>query len=394
MHRVPGIRLGAAASDCPDGKENIAIIEIAANSNVAAIFTQNAFAAPPVKLAKEHLRQQPGGKRYCLINSGNANAATGGQGYEDCLELCQSLAAITGCTAEAVLPFSTGIIGRRLAVKQLAAALPAAVNELSEDGWERAAEAIMTTDKFSKAASSTWQNSKGRTMTASAIAKGAGMICPDMATMLAFICCDESMGQGQLQGMLEIAVAGSFNRISVDGDTSTNDAVALIATGSGETANDEDLALCQQHVTQLCQQLAHAIVSDGEGASKVVEIHVHGAASKEEGSMVARAIAHSPLVKTAFFGCDPNWGRIMAAAGRAGIPDLEEKDFCLSINSTKVVTNGVADAGLDHAALARQLRDCGHIRLEMELGRGNASDYVITCDLGHDYVSLNSEYST
>ena len=390
---MDGIRLGAAASDCPDGEERIAIIEIAANSSVAATFTQNAFAAAPVKVAKAHLRQAIGGKRYCLINSGNANAAAGEQGYEDCVELCQGLAEITNCPAAAVLPFSTGIIGRRLAVKQLAAAVPMAVRELSADGWDKAAEAIMTTDKFSKTASSTWQNSKGKTVTASAIAKGAGMICPNMATMLAFIGCDESIAPEQLQTMLETAVAESFNRISVDGDTSTNDAVVLIATGDGARANNEDLALCQQHVTQLCQQLAHAIVSDGEGASKVVEIHVRGAASKEEGAMVARAVAHSPLVKTAFFGCDPNWGRIMAAVGRAGVPNLEEKNFNLSINSTRVVTSGMASAGLDYAALARQMQD-RDIRLEMELGRGDASDYVITCDLGHDYVSLNSDYST
>ena len=393
IHPVPGIRLGTATA-AGSTKPNIAVIEIAAGSTLAAVFTKNAFIAHPVKVAREHLQQQGNGARYCLINSGNANAATGEQGYRDCIELCSSLATLADCPVESVLPFSTGIIGHRLPVQQLQQALPAAVDNLDSNNWDAAATAITTTDKFSKIASTQWQNSKGKTITATAIAKGAGMVCPNMATMLAFITCDETIDKPTLQQILERAVQDSFNRISVDGDTSTNDAVVLAATGTSTPGNDKDLDTCEQQLTQLCGQLAYSIVSDGEGASKVIEIHVHGAASREESNMVARTIAHSPLVKTAFFGCDPNWGRIMAAVGRAGITRLEPEKFHIKLNSTDLVTKGVASPKLNYTAIAQQMRDSDKLKLEVELGRGNASDYVISCDLGHDYVSLNSDYSS
>ncbi len=395
VNPVPGIRLGHAASG-NRGWDDLALIEIAADSNIAAVFTKNEFAAAPVAVARAHLQQPQRGKRYCLINAGNANAATGEQGHQDCLELCRQLAERIDCQITAILPFSTGIIGQRLPLGQLGSTLPAAVASLDDGNWEAAATAITTTDRFNKTATSQWQDAGHGTTTASGMAKGAGMICPNMATMLAFIACDSALDQEVLNHMLTAAVADSFNRICVDGDTSTNDAVVLMATGTRPTRDNsqELIENCQRHITQLCRKLAYDIVRDGEGASKVIEVHVHGAANNGECQLIARTIATSPLVKTAFFGCDPNWGRILAAIGRSGVTGLEIGKLHISINKKPMVTAGMADPGFDQDTMAREMRDCAELKLEIELGRGTASDYIVTCDLGHDYVNLNSDYSS
>ncbi len=396
MHPVAGIRLGIARAGIKEaGRRDVVIIEAAQGSVCAAVFTRNLFCAAPVKVARDHLNQTA--PRYLLINTGNANAGTGEQGVVDALACCEKLAEIAVCPTEAVLPFSTGVISEPLAVDKIQAALPAALTSLSPSGWEDAAHGIMTTDTVPKGASTTVEID-GETVTVTGISKGAGMIRPDMATMLAFIATDAAVDQSLLQQCLQAAVDRTFNRITVDGDTSTNDACVLISTGKSSLspilqADDPRYFLLQKAVCDICEQLAQAIVRDGEGASKFITIEVAGGRDEQECLKIAYTIAHSPLVKTAFFASDPNWGRILAAVGRAGVDDLDINALTLYLDELCLVRHGGRAAEYREEA-GQAVMDREEITIRVELGRGAAQTRIWTCDLSYDYIRINAEYRT
>ena len=389
------MRLTAAAAGIRyRDRDDLVVMEFVPGSTCAAVFTRNAFCAAPVVVAREHLAAEA--PRYFLINSGNANAGTGEAGVRAARETCKSLAAAAGCAMNQVLPFSTGVIGEDLPTNGFLVAVPGALQHLHEDTWPVAARAIMTTDTVPKLASRR-VDLDGRAVTVTGMATGAGMICPDMATMLACIATGAAVPASILQRMLERAVAGSFNSITVDGYTSTNDACALVATGaSGVTVNGEDSragrALCVA-LEAVCFELARAIVRDGEGATKLVTIEVVDAADEAEARRVGYTIAHSPLVKTALFASDPNWGRILAAVGRAGIEDLDIARVKIHLDDVAIVSSGGRDPAYTEAAgedvLART-----EFRIRVGLGRGAASATILTCDLSFDYVKINAEYRT
>ena len=393
---VPGVRLAAVAAGIRyQNRQDLCLLELAPGAQCAAVFTRNAFCAAPVILARRHLAAAA--PRYLLINSGNANAGTGHRGLADAEASCAALAALAACSAEAVLPFSTGVIGEPLPVDRLAAALPAALAGLDAEAWPRAARAIMTTDTRPKLVSRPFVIA-GRRAVVTGIAKGSGMIRPDMATMLAFLATDVAVEGGLLQACLAEAVATSFNAITVDGDTSTNDACVLAATGAlGNAplleANSADYrALCGA-VGELCQELATAIVRDGEGATKLVTLVVEEAADGGEARRVADTIAHSPLVKTALFASDPNWGRILAAVGRSGLAGLDIDRVRIWLGDTLVVRDGGRDPGYTEQA-GRAAMAGPEIGIRVALGRGQARAQVLTCDLSYDYVKINAEYRT
>ncbi len=393
---VAGIRLGTAAAGIKYAdRTDLVLIEMATGSNCAALFTRNAFCAAPVVVAKEHLDSAT--PRYLMINSGNANAGTGKDGITVCNSTCEALAAEVGCKANEVLPFSTGVIGEPLPLEKLTMALPAAAANLSETGWSDAASAIMTTDTVPKLVSRSFE-CQGKTLTVTGMAKGSGMIRPDMATMLAYVATDAKVEPGLLQECLEQAVAPSFNSITVDGDTSTNDACVLMASGASDCPAITDGAsaafvrLCET-VLAVCMDLARAIVKDGEGATKLVEILVETAVDVDEARKVAYTIAHSPLVKTALFASDPNWGRILAAVGRAGLDGLDIDVICIWLGDVCIVRDGGrADDYTEQAGQAVMDRD--EFTIRVELGRGAAAARVLTCDLSYDYVKINAEYRT
>jgi len=394
MPEIPGIRLGTVCAGIKQTvREDLLVFEMAAQGSCAAVFTQNAFCAAPVQVARDHLAAQP---RWLLINSGNANAGTGRQGLQDALTSCELLAHLTGGVAAQVLPFSTGVIGQPLPIDKIASALPTAVRNLDPANWDKAAKAIMTTDTFPKGVTQTLEID-GRTITFNGIAKGAGMIQPNMATMLSFIGTDAKIGQELLQECLKRAAELSFNRITVDGDTSTNDALVVMA--SGLSAAPEILPNSQnyQHfadaLLDVCKTLAEAIVRDGEGATKLIRIVVEEAQSDEEAVRVAKTIAHSPLVKTAFFASDPNWGRILAAVGRAGVEDMMLENIRIFLDDVCIVRDGGrADDYTEEAG--QQVMDREEIRVTVQLGRGDARQEVLTCDFSYDYVKINAEYRT
>jgi len=388
---VAGVRLAATAAGVRyQDRLDVALIELAPNSRIAAQFTRNAFRAAPVVIARRHLAVRA--SRYLLINAGNANAGTGVNGIEDCLETCAALAAKTGCGADEVLPFSTGVIGERLPVDRLVRALPAALSELAPDGWLQAAEAIMTTDTVVKGASR-MVTIAGQRVGITGIAKGAGMIRPDMATMLAFIATDACLPQPLLDSALRVAVDASFNCITVDGDTSTNDACVLIATGQSGVDIDTDSARAQfqSSLNEVAIELAQAIVRDGEGASKFITVAVTGAASVDEARRVAFTVAHSPLVKTAFFASDPNWGRILAAVGRADVEDLAIEGVEIFLGDLCVARNGGVAREYTEAA-GRRVMGQPEIVVRADLHRGSESFRVWTSDLSYEYVRINAEY--
>ena len=393
---VPGVRLGITEAGIRyRDRADLVVLELAPGSHGAAVFTRNAFCAAPVTLARHHLTAtQP---RYLLVNSGNANAGTGARGLTDTEDCCRRLAELTGRSPDEVLPFSTGVIGEYLPVEKIAGALPAALAGLDAGGWPAAARAIMTTDTVPKLVSRRVRVT-GRDVTVTGMAKGAGMICPNMATLLAFIATDAAVSAPLIQQCLEQAVADSFNAITVDGDTSTNDACVLVATGaSGQpeivlAASADYKELCKG-VRAVCSELAAAIVRDGEGATKLVTVQVGGARDAAEARAVAYCIAHSPLVKTALFASDPNWGRILAAVGRAGLPDLAIDRVRLWLDDVSVVRDGGRDPEYREEAGATVMRqDAFGIRVD--LGRGEAATRVLTCDLSHEYVRINAEYRT
>ena len=388
-----GVRVGTVMAGIRKAdRRDLVIFELGEAATTAAVFTRNAFCAAPVIVARAHLRETR--PRALLINTGNANAGSGAAGEASARACCAALAERLGCAPEAVLPFSTGVIGEPLPVERLTAALPGAVAALDPDGWTDAAWGILTTDTQPKAVSRTFEWD-GHTVTVNGIAKGAGMIRPDMATMLAFVAVDAVIDAADLQGALERAVAGSFNRITVDGDTSTNDACCLIATGEGPRLAPADSAwpTFQAALDEVCLQLAQAIVRDGEGATKFITVAVEQARDAAEARQVADAIAHSPLVKTAFFASDPNWGRILAAVGRAGLGELALERVEIDLGEVGVVRGG----GLDPAyreADGQRVMDRTDIPITVRLGRGEAGVRIWTCDLGHDYVRINAEYRT
>ena len=396
FHPVPGVRLGTAAAGIryPD-RQDLLLIEIPVGATCAAVFTRNAFCAAPVVVARRHVAAAA--PRYLLVNSGNANAGTGHRGLTDAIASCEALAQLTGCALEEVLPFSTGVIGEHLPVDRLAAALPAALAALRVDGWEGAARAIMTTDTVPKLVSRRFAvGSAGADATLTGICKGAGMIRPDMATMLAYLATDAAVDRGLLQACLQEAVDVSFNAITVDGDTSTNDACVLAAGGTlgNATITDPqspDYQSLRDAVTAVCQELATAIVRDGEGATKLVTILIEEATDATEARRVADAIAHSPLVKTALFASDPNWGRILAAVGRAGLDGLDIDRVRIWLGDTLIVCDGGRAAAYTEAA-GRAVMAEQEVLIRVALGRGQAGSRVLTCDLSYDYVRINAEY--
>ncbi len=391
---VAGIRVGVTCAGIKHaGRRDLVVIEAAPGSAGAAVFTRNVFCAAPVVVAKSHLSLA--GPRYLVINTGNANAGTGRRGLEDAEAICAALAGTVGCRPEEVLPFSTGVIGEPLPLERLLAGLPQAVTALAADGWSDAAWGIMTTDTRPKAVSRQARIAN-RTVTLTGIAKGAGMIKPDMATMLAFIATDAGLERSLLQCCLTVALADSFNAITVDGDTSTNDACVVLATGrSGVVIQKEDEAYAAFAAVlgDVCRELAQAIVRDGEGATKFITVLVEQGRDAAECRQVAYAIAHSPLVKTAFFASDPNWGRILAAVGRSGLDELNLDAVTLHLDEVCIVRQGGRAEDYTEE-VGQRVMQRSDITIRVQLGRGQASARIWTTDLSYDYVRINAEYRT
>jgi len=368
------------------------VLSIDEFSTCAASFTQNAFCAAPVTLSKKHLLQYS--PRALLINSGNANAGTGETGMQNAEQSCVWLADVLHCRSEQILPFSTGVIGEQLPMPVIQSGINQIATELSEDNWLAAAKGIMTTDTVAKAVSKTLMLD-GQKITISGMAKGSGMICPNMATMLSFIATDADIEADFLQQCLSEAVEDSFNAITVDGDTSTNDACVLIATAkAGNKQIDRDTAdarIFMDELETVCLHLAQAIVRDAEGATKFVTVSVEQAESKSEAKNVAYTIAHSPLVKTALFASDPNWGRILAAVGRAGIEQLDISGVNIFLGEVCIVRSGGIDSDYTEEK-GQVVMNQPEIAITVELNRGNDSATIWTSDLSHEYVRINSEY--
>ena len=395
LSAVAGVRIATAAlGGRSEPRDDLTLFELAPGAACAATFTRNAFCAAPVAVAREHLsRTAP---RYLLVNAGNANAGTGERGIEDARRCCAIVAESTGAPAESVLPFSTGVIGEPLPMERFERAIPAAAGKLSEEGWLDAASAIVTTDIVPKGAFRCVDLGGSRAVV-TGIAKGSGMIRPDMATMLAFVATDAAVAPGALRSMTADAVEASFNRITVDGDTSTNDACVLVATGAlgnpAVGADTPEYAALAEAVGDVMRSLAQAIVRDGEGATKFITVEVVEGANRSECAAVAYTVAHSPLVKTALYASDANWGRILAAVGRAGVADLDVRRIRIRLNDVCIVSGGRRDPAYTEAAGTEAVsRD--EIVIRIALGRGRAEDRVWTCDFSHQYVTINAEYRT
>ncbi len=393
---IKGVRLSAASANIYAEKRNdVALIEFAEGSVVSAVFTKNLFCAAPVMLAKNNLNDSK--PRYCLINAGNANAGTGSQGTINSRNTCNALADLTNCKKVEVLPFSTGVIGEDLPVEKINSALTELVNNLSDDSWVEVAEAIMTTDTIPKAVSSQI-NLNGNTITITGIAKGSGMIRPDMATMLSYIATDANISKKILDKVLLNAVNKSFNRITVDGDTSTNDSCLLIATGKAnncliDSYDSDEYKHIENAIIKICCDLAQAIIRDGEGATKFITVEVCGGKNKDECLAVAYKIAESPLVKTAFTASDPNWGRILAAVGNSGIEDLNIDEVIININDICIVENGQRSETYTEEK-GKDVMSQDEIKLSVNINRGDFIEEIWTTDLSHEYVTINAEYRT
>ncbi len=392
---IDGVRLGATCAGIKHGntRNDLTVIELAEGATCAATFTRNAFCAAPVVVAREHLAHHV--VRYLVINSGNANAGTGTEGLLAAERTCLALADLRASPVEAVLPFSTGVIGESLPADRLSAALPAACAALSESGWDQAARAIMTTDTVPKVASIR-VDLDGKEVLVTGMSKGSGMIHPDMATMLAYVATDAAIPQGALEALVPELVAASFNCITVDGDTSTNDACVLMATGrspaAAMTGNGVHHAL-RKGLQAVFDSLAKQIIRDGEGATKLITIDIEGGESVAACRQVAFTIAHSPLVKTAFFASDPNWGRILAAIGRAGLPELDVSRVEIDLDDIAIARNGGRDPAYTEADGAAVMAR-SDITIRVRLGRGDQCCRVWTTDLSYDYVRINAEYRT
>ncbi|WP_043317375.1 bifunctional glutamate N-acetyltransferase/amino-acid acetyltransferase ArgJ [Microbulbifer sp. HZ11] len=391
---VPGIRLSAVPAKIKNWqRDDLLLIEIAEGASVSATFTQNAFCAAPVLVAKEHIRQ--GQIRALLINAGNANAATGERGLKTAQQSCEGVANALKIKAQQVLPFSTGVIGEHLPVQKILDALPAAVDNLQADAWDSAARAIMTTDTRPKTASRT-VDIGGEAVTIAGIAKGAGMIQPNMATMLAYVATDACIAQSVLDELVKEAVNASFNRISVDGDTSTNDACVLIAsgaTGREIERGSEAFAQLKAAIVDVHIELAQAIVKDGEGATKFVTVRVNNAATPTEALRMAFEIGESPLVKTAMYASDPNWGRLVMAIGNAGAENLDTSKISVFLDDVQIVeAGGRADSYTEEAG--QKIFAQAEFTITVDLQRGDACEHIWTCDFSHEYVTINAEYRT
>ncbi|MBA4143191.1 MAG: bifunctional glutamate N-acetyltransferase/amino-acid acetyltransferase ArgJ [Nitrosospira sp.] len=393
---IKGMALGVAEAGIrKPGRTDLLVIVLDESARISGIFTQNDFCAAPVMIAREHLSTPGSTIRALLINTGNANAGTGQGGISDARATCVELARLLGCESTQVLPFSTGVIMEPLPLEKIVAGLPAALANLKADNWFAASRAIMTTDIVPKAVSKQI-SLNGTTVTITGIAKGSGMIHPDMATMLGYIATDGSLSQPLVEEMARYAADCSFNCITVDGDTSTNDAFVLIATGhAGNPAikNNEsaEFAQLRDAVTEIAVRLAHAIVRDGEGATKFITIRVEGGKTRDECRKTAYAIARSPLVKTAFFASDPNLGRILAAIGYAGLEDIDVNKLQLYLDTVLVAENGGRAPGYQELEGQRVMKQ-SEITMRVLLNRGNASATVWTCDLSYEYIKINAEY--
>ncbi len=396
LHPVPGLRIGVTMAGVRKAnRRDLVVLVLDEGAAVAGVFTSNRFCAAPVQLCREHLAAGPSGLRALLVNTGNANAGTGADGLERARRSCAALAGQLGVAPQQVLPFSTGVIMETLPVERIEAGLPAALAALGEDQWFEAAHGIMTTDTVPKGASRQVAIG-GRTVTVTGISKGAGMIRPDMATMLGFVATDAVVQPALLQALLQEAADASFNRISIDGDMSTNDSFVLMATGRAGHAEITSLSSAEGRalrdaVVAVSTQLAQAIVRDGEGATKFITVQVQGGRDEAECRRAAYAVAHSPLVKTAFFASDPNLGRILAAVGYAGIADLDQGLIDLHLDEVHVVRAGGRHPDYREEDGQRVMKR-SEITVRVDLHRGEAQALVWTCDLSHDYVSINADY--
>ena len=394
---VSGVELGTAAAHIrKPGRLDLLVVRLSEGARVAGIFTRNRFCAAPVLVAREHLAHGRS-LRALVVNTGNANAGTGEHGLSAARRTCVEVARVLAIKEEQVLPFSTGVIMEPLPVERIAAGLPACVRDLKEDNWLAAAHAIMTTDTLPKAVSQRI-DLNGGPVTITGIAKGAGMIHPDMATLLAFIATDANLPQALMERALRDAAGQSFNAITVDGDTSTNDSLILIASGRSRAdeiidASSAAYVRFRDALSDVAQRLAQAIIRDGEGATKFITVRVEKGASTDECRKVAFAIAHSPLVKTAFFASDPNLGRLLAAIGYAGIHDLNVEHVDLYLDDVHVAARGGRHPGYTEADGQRVMRQ-PEITVRVVLNRGAQQATVWTCDLSHDYVTINAEYRT
>lgn len=390
---VSGVELGTAEAGIKRANRmDLLVVRLAEGATVAGVFTSNRFCAAPVHVAREHIAAGKGIKAL-VVNTGNANAGTGEQGMADARASCAELAKLLGCEAEQVLPFSTGVIMEPLPLGKIVAGLPQAIANLRADNWFNAAHAIMTTDIVAKAVSKQVQIS-GKTVTVTGMSKGSGMIHPNMATMLGYIATDAAIAQPLLQQMVKHAADVSFNCITVDGDTSTNDSLMLVATGAGGVEITEaECAAMQAAIDEVAILLAQAIVRDGEGATKFISIKVEGGKDAAECRKIGYAIAHSPLVKTAFFASDPNLGRILAAIGYAGVDDLEVAKLQLYLDNVLVAENGGRAASYREEDGQRVMQQ-SDITVRVVLDRGAADVTLWTCDFSYDYVKINADYRT
>lgn len=392
---VAGVSLGIAETNIKrEKRKDLLVMQLSEGARVAGVFTRNRFCAAPVIIAREHLAQS-GGIRALLVNTGNANAGTGEQGLRDARTTCAALAGLLGCKASQILPFSTGVIMEPLPVAKIAAGLPGAVANMRADNWLAAAEAIMTTDIVAKAISRQ-VTIDGATITITGIAKGSGMIHPNMATMLGYIATDAAIAQPLLQEMVSEAANRSFNCITVDGDTSTNDALMLIATGKSalpevKAADSKAGKALQAVISGVAIYLAQAIVRDGEGATKFITVRIEGGKSEDECKQIGYAIARSPLVKTAFFASDPNLGRILAAIGYAGVADLDVTALQLYLDEVLVAEHGGRAASYREEDGQRVMQQ-SDITIRVVLNRGAANAMLWTCDFSYDYVKINASY--
>ena len=395
LHAVAGLRIGVTEAGIRKvNRKDLTVVLIDHGASVAGVFTQNRFCAAPVQICREHLATEQG-IRALLINTGNANAGTGADGRHRALTSCVALANKLGVTPQQILPFSTGVIMESLPVERVIAGLDAALADVSESNWLRAAEGIMTTDTVAKAYSAQVMIG-GAQVTITGISKGAGMIRPNMATMLGFMATDACINPSIMKALALELAEGSFNRVTVDGDTSTNDSFVVIATNkvahaSIDSLESSDGQALKSAMLEVARKLAQAIVRDGEGATKFITVQVEGGKTSAECRQVAYAIAHSPLVKTAFFASDPNLGRILAAVGYAGIDDLDQSGIDLYLDDVYVAVQGGRHPQYREEDGQRVMKQ-REITVRVVLGRGQATDTVWTCDLSHEYVTINADY--
>ena len=392
---VAGVRIGVTEAGVRKAnRKDLSVILLDEGATVAGVFTQNRFCAAPVQVSREHLAAGQG-IRAMVINTGNANAGTGAAGLANARATCAALAKELGLKAEQILPFSTGVIMEELPVQRIVAGLPAAIANAKADNWAVAAEGIMTTDTQPKAYSRRVQVG-GKTVTVTGISKGAGMIRPNMATMLGYVATDAAIAPALLQSLVKELADGSFNRVTIDGDTSTNDSFVLVATHQAGNAqitawDSADAQALKAALLEVSRLLAQAIVRDGEGATKFITVQIDGGKTEAECRLAAYAIAHSPLVKTAFFASDPNLGRILAAVGYAGIDDLDQSKIDLHLDDVHVVVDGGRNPSYKEEDGQRVMKQ-SEITVRVGLGRGTASQTVWTCDFSHDYVTINADY--